>query len=67
MHAGEEREWQTRKKRVDTKLEGQGWKVVPFDPSRPLSLYLAGQYHTILLTLPLVVSMVSTPDGWYVS
>jgi type I restriction enzyme R subunit len=44
MHAGEEREWQTRKKRVDTKLEGQGWKVVPFDPSRSLGAY---KHHAI--------------------
>jgi type I restriction enzyme R subunit len=32
-----ETEWQTRKKRIDTRLEALGWKVVPFDPRRPLS------------------------------
>ena len=39
MHVYEEREWQTRKKRIDSRLEAQGWKVVPFDPARPLSAY----------------------------
>ena len=35
----EEREWHTRKRRIDTRLASLGWKVVPFDPSRPLSAY----------------------------
>jgi len=39
MHAEEEREWQTRKKRIDTRLEAQGWKVVPFDAARSLDSY----------------------------
>jgi hypothetical protein len=39
MQAHEEREWQTRKTRIDGCLKGQGRKVVPFDPSRPLSAY----------------------------
>src|SRR5262249_35341562 len=32
-----EREWQTRKKRIDTRLEALGWSVVPFDQARPLA------------------------------
>jgi hypothetical protein len=36
MNPYEEREWQTRKKRIDGRLEAQSWKVVKFDPSRPL-------------------------------
>lgn len=37
----EEREWQTRKKRIDTRLASLGWTVVPFDPARPLARYSA--------------------------
>lgn len=32
-----EPERQTRKNRIDPKLEAAGWRVVPFDPSKPLS------------------------------
>src|SRR3954447_19927146 len=42
--AFEEREWQTRKRRIDTRLASLGWKVVPFDPARPLSNY---DFHAI--------------------
>ena len=35
----EEREWQTRKKPIDTRLFALGWKAVPFDAARPLSRY----------------------------
>ncbi len=34
-----ESERQTRKQRIDPELEAAGWKVVPFDESRPLSDY----------------------------
>jgi type I restriction enzyme, R subunit len=34
-----ESEWQTRKSRIDTRLKASGWKILPFDPSRPLSSY----------------------------
>jgi predicted type IV restriction endonuclease len=34
-----ESEWQTRKKRIDTRLTALGWKIVPFAPARPLSAY----------------------------
>jgi hypothetical protein len=27
MHPHEEREWQTRKTRIDGRLQGQGWEV----------------------------------------
>jgi hypothetical protein len=37
--ATDEREWQTRKKRIDTRLAALGWSVVRFDPARPLSHY----------------------------
>jgi type I restriction enzyme R subunit len=36
---GAESEWQTRKKRIDTRLEAIGWKVAPFDPGRPLTSF----------------------------
>src|ERR1051326_5406378 len=39
MHPQEEREWQTRKTRIDGRLKAQGWTVVPFDPSRPPASY----------------------------
>src|SRR5262245_28634693 len=29
----------TRKKRIDPQLKSLGWKVEPFDPSRPLQFY----------------------------
>jgi type I restriction enzyme, R subunit len=32
-----ESEWQTRKQRIDTRLEALGWQVRPFDPLRPRS------------------------------
>src|SRR5262249_31593149 len=35
----EEREWKTRKTRIDGRLQAQGWEVVPFDHSRPLATY----------------------------
>src|SRR5439155_19150691 len=35
----EERESETRKRRIDGRLEAQGWKVVPFDPTRPVASY----------------------------
>jgi hypothetical protein len=34
-----ESERQTRKKRIDPLLKSLGWKIVPFNPSRPLGLY----------------------------
>lgn len=34
-----ESEWLTRKNRIDTRLEALGWKVVPFNPARPLSTF----------------------------
>ena len=34
-----ESEWQTRKRRIDTRLEAMGWRIVPFDPGRPLTDY----------------------------
>jgi type I site-specific restriction endonuclease len=34
-----ESEWQTRKQRIDPKLESQGWTIAPFDPARPLPWY----------------------------
>jgi type I restriction enzyme, R subunit len=34
-----ESEWQTRKKRIDTRLKTWGWEVVPFDPASPASQY----------------------------
>jgi type I restriction enzyme R subunit len=39
MHPQEEREWQTRKTRIDGRLKAQGWTVVPFDASRSLGGY----------------------------
>src|SRR5262245_47614820 len=30
-------EWLTRKQLIDTKLESAGWKIVPFNPTQPLS------------------------------
>jgi type I restriction enzyme R subunit len=35
--ARDEREWQTRRKRIDTRLEALGWALVPFDPAQPAS------------------------------
>jgi type I restriction enzyme R subunit len=35
----DEPEWQTRRTRIDSWLADWGWKVVPFDPARPLSDY----------------------------
>jgi type I restriction enzyme R subunit len=35
-------EWQTRKERVDPKLESAGWRIISerkFDPGKPLSAY----------------------------
>jgi type I restriction enzyme R subunit len=37
--AHDEREWQTRRKRIDTRLEALGWALVPFDPAQPLSAF----------------------------
>ena len=34
-----ESEWQTRKKRIDTRLRALGWQIVPFDASTPLSAW----------------------------
>jgi type I restriction enzyme R subunit len=34
-----ESERQTRKKRIDPLLKGLGWKIVPFNPGRPLGFY----------------------------
>src|SRR4051812_40605910 len=39
MQPQDEREWETRKTRIDGRLKAQGWKVVPFDSSRALSGY----------------------------
>src|SRR5262245_1113212 len=39
MHPEEEQEWQTRKKRIDGRLEAQGWRVVPFDAARSVASY----------------------------
>jgi hypothetical protein len=36
MHPQEEREWQTRKQRIDGRLEAQGWDVLPFAAARSL-------------------------------
>jgi type I restriction enzyme R subunit len=36
MVDGEEREWQTRKGRIDPQLDSLGWKVAPHDEARPL-------------------------------
>ena len=37
--ARDESEWQTRRKRIDTRLEALGWALVPFDPAQPVSAY----------------------------
>jgi type I site-specific restriction endonuclease len=37
--AQSESEWQTRRERVDPLLQSAGWKIVPFDPSRPTARY----------------------------
>ena len=34
-----ESEWQTRKKRIDTRLRALGWDIVPFSAAKPLSIY----------------------------
>jgi type I restriction enzyme R subunit len=34
-----ESEWQTRKRRIDTRLGATGWEIVPFDPGRPLASF----------------------------
>ena len=34
-NAQSESEWQTRRERIDPLLRSSGWKIVPFDPSRP--------------------------------
>jgi type I restriction enzyme R subunit len=34
-----EKEWQTRKKRIDPKLKGLGWKVVPYTPGLSLTSF----------------------------
>src|SRR3989454_10509806 len=39
MYPQEEREWQTRKRRIDGRLVAQGWMVTPFDAAGPLSTY----------------------------
>jgi type I restriction enzyme R subunit len=38
--AHDDNEWQTRRKRIDARLEALGWALAPFDPARPLSAYL---------------------------
>jgi type I site-specific restriction endonuclease len=40
----DESEWQTRRKRIDTRLEALGWALVPFDAAQPLD---ALPQHTI--------------------
>jgi len=35
MHAHEEREWQTRKKRIGGRLQTQGWEVYASWPGGP--------------------------------
>src|SRR5256885_1404809 len=40
----DEREWQTRKRRIDGRLEAQGWKVVAFNSSRSFDSY---QHHAV--------------------
>lgn len=37
MSTDEEREWQTRKRRINTRLTAIGWTVSPFVPGRPLA------------------------------
>jgi len=32
-----EAEWQTRKKRIDTRLKQKGWKLLPFSPGLNLT------------------------------
>lgn len=34
-----ESEWKTRKTRIDARLRAWGWKLVPFDPAKPLFAY----------------------------
>src|SRR5262245_44146424 len=44
MQPHEEREWQTRKKRIDGRLQAHGWTVVPFDAARDIGSY---KHHAI--------------------
>lgn len=37
----DETEWQTRKNRIDRKLEIAGWKVTRYDESKPLVSYIS--------------------------
>src|SRR5712692_8607708 len=37
--ARDESEWQTRKKRIDTRLAALGWKIAPFNPARSLTTF----------------------------
>src|SRR5436190_13554704 len=37
--SGNEAEWQTRKTRIDTRLQALGWKLAAFDADRALSAY----------------------------
>jgi hypothetical protein len=37
--AHDEREWQTRRKRIDTRLEALGWALAPFDPAQSLNAF----------------------------
>ncbi len=32
-------EWLTRKQLIDPKLKAAGWRIVPFDPAKPLASY----------------------------
>jgi type I restriction enzyme R subunit len=37
----EETEQETRKRRIDHKLEASGWKLIKYHESKPLSSYLS--------------------------
>ncbi len=39
--AGKEREYQTRKRRIDPRLKTAGWSVTPFVPTSPVAAYTA--------------------------
>lgn len=49
MADSEEKEWQTRKRRIDVRLSALGWVVVPFDETKPLESYIRHAVTELLL------------------
>jgi len=60
----EERERQTRRRRIDGRLEGRGWSVVPADAPRKLTPEAITEYETDHGRLHLVENLSICPEDF---